>query len=376
MIDSLRMGLVLPVNLLLRRWPVSLVHFVTERCNAACAQCFLHPDRRRTGGGELTLDEIARLTRHTGPCLLNVNLTGGEPFLRDDLTDIAELYVANAGVRSVYVTTNASLPERVLAFADAMRRHPRCAVTLSLSLDDLPANHDRQRGVAGLADRVLKTYRALVAAGGGVQALINMTIFADNADRALDVYRYFRDQCGIRHLAFGPARDQGVYRATPAQRRQIHAAYRSVLAEFLRDHAAGRMDAGATATLAGRLLDRKNAIVHRLMDRDLLEGRHPARCLAGRLFGVIAADGSVYPCELRDQSLGNVRAANGDLMAVWRSPRARREAKAVRRCAIPCAYECAWTLNVLARPRCWREMAGLGDPRLRGQNLRLGSCDR
>jgi MoaA/NifB/PqqE/SkfB family radical SAM enzyme len=359
MIEPLRTAVVLPLNLLLlRRYPVSLVHFVTSRCNAACAHCFLSPSRRQTPGHELSLGEIEAVTRHAGPSLLNVNLTGGEPFLREDLAEIATLYVDNAGVRSVYVTTNGSDPERVLAFADALRRRPRCAVTVSLSLDDRPEAHDRQRGIPGLAERVVRTYRALLSGGGNVRPAVSMTLFEENAARALSVYRHLRDELGIRHLAFGPARDQGAYRMAPGQRARVHAAYREVLAEFRRDRAAGRVDAGAGETLNGRLLDRKNLIVHRLMEQDLLDGRMPMPCYAGRLSGVISESGDVYPCELVDESMGNVRDVNGDLMALWRSPRARGVATAAGRRQCACTYECAWTLNVLARPRFWLPLAG------------------
>lgn len=358
MIEALRLGALLPLNLLLRRWPVSLVHFVTDSCNASCAHCFLSVAQRRTGGRDLTLSEIERLTRRVGPCLLNVNLTGGEPFRRHDLTTIAELYLANAGVRSLFVTTNGSLPTRVLAFAETFRRQPRCVVTFSLSLDDLPAQHDLQRGMSGLAERVLSTYNALVALGGNIQAVINFTIFEENAGRALDVYRHLRDGCGIRQLTFGPARDQGVYRAAPDARRRIDAAYRAVLAEFQLDQASGRMDADAARTPAGRILNRKNAIVHQLLDQELMNGRRPFPCTAGRLFGVIAADGSVYACEPLHDSLGNLREVNGDLMALWRGPRAKATVRTVARCTRVCTYECAWTLNVLSRPRYWPKLAG------------------
>ncbi|MCE9613768.1 MAG: hypothetical protein K8T26_05795 [Lentisphaerae bacterium] len=62
MIDPVRMELVLPINLLIHRYPVSLVPFVTERCNAACAQCFISPERCRSAGRDLALEEIERLT--------------------------------------------------------------------------------------------------------------------------------------------------------------------------------------------------------------------------------------------------------------------------------------------------------------------------
>ena len=42
----------------LKNEPVSLVHFVTNRCNARCSFCFIDFDDPNTFKGELSLDEI------------------------------------------------------------------------------------------------------------------------------------------------------------------------------------------------------------------------------------------------------------------------------------------------------------------------------
>ena len=100
-----------------KKEPVSLVHFITNRCNARCSFCFIDFDDPNTFKGELSLDEINKLTKNLGKSLLNVNLTGGEPFARKDITEIAKLYIKNTSIQSIYVTTNASLPDRVEDFA-------------------------------------------------------------------------------------------------------------------------------------------------------------------------------------------------------------------------------------------------------------------
>ena len=99
-----------------KKEPVSLVHFITNRCNARCSFCFIDFDNENTFKGELSLNEIDKLTKTLGTSLLNVNLTGGEPFARKDIIDIAKLYIKNTTIQSIYVTTNASLPERVEKF--------------------------------------------------------------------------------------------------------------------------------------------------------------------------------------------------------------------------------------------------------------------
>ena len=84
-----------------RKEPISLVHFVTNRCNARCSFCFIDFDDPKTFSHELTLDEIDKLTKNLGKSLLNVNLTGGEPFARKDLTEIAKKYLTNSTIQSI-----------------------------------------------------------------------------------------------------------------------------------------------------------------------------------------------------------------------------------------------------------------------------------
>ena len=67
-----------------KKEPVSLVHFITNRCNARCSFCFIDFNNPNAFKNELTLNEINKLTKSMGKSLLNVNLTGGEPLLQVD----------------------------------------------------------------------------------------------------------------------------------------------------------------------------------------------------------------------------------------------------------------------------------------------------
>ena len=100
-----------------RSEPLSVVHFLTNRCNARCSFCFIDFDHPNTFKGELSLEEIDKLTKNLGKSLLNVNLTGGEPFARKDIVDIAKIYLKNTVIQSMYITTNAGLPDRIENFA-------------------------------------------------------------------------------------------------------------------------------------------------------------------------------------------------------------------------------------------------------------------
>ena len=62
-------------NVYLKRTePLSVVHFLTNRCNARCSFCFIDFENPNTFANELTINEIEQLTKNLGKSLLNVNL--------------------------------------------------------------------------------------------------------------------------------------------------------------------------------------------------------------------------------------------------------------------------------------------------------------
>ncbi|HAY08210.1 MAG TPA: GTP 3',8-cyclase MoaA [Hyphomonas sp.] len=80
---------------------------VTEVCNFRCTYC-LPEGYRKTGSMEfLATDEIERLVRaFTGLGIRKVRLTGGEPTVRKDLTQLIARIAAQHGIGKVALTTN------------------------------------------------------------------------------------------------------------------------------------------------------------------------------------------------------------------------------------------------------------------------------
>ena len=91
-----------------RSEPVGLIHFLTRRCNARCSFCFIDFDDAvsQNKKNEMSIEQIAKMTSTLGKSLQHVNLTGGEPFLRDDIYDIMKAYFDNANVNSILINSS------------------------------------------------------------------------------------------------------------------------------------------------------------------------------------------------------------------------------------------------------------------------------
>ena len=84
--------------------PSYFIFFPTSRCNLSCSHCFYH-DSLNKRFNELTLEEIDSFTKTMDP-LLTLALTGGEPYLRHDLDQIARIFYHNTRVPILNIPSN------------------------------------------------------------------------------------------------------------------------------------------------------------------------------------------------------------------------------------------------------------------------------
>ena len=89
-------------------------------------------------------------------------------------------------------------------------------------------------------------------------------------------------------------------------------------------------------------------------------GRKHLPCTAGRLSAVVFEDGTVAPCEILGESIGNLRDVGWDLGELWRSARARELRERIRDTRCQCTWECAQADNILFHARNWPRLAGKG----------------
>lgn len=331
--------------------PISMVHFVTRNCNARCTHCFIDFDDPETFRGDLSVEEIDRVTRTVGWQLRNVNLTGGEPFLRTDLFDIARCYLSNTRIRSVYLTTNGYFTDRTKDFIERYlaagfdRDH---ALFFSISVDDLPEGHDANRKINGHFERAMSTIRLLDRyRDRQIFANVNLTVIPENYQRIIDIYEYLVEKEGIRSFTTTIIREEGVARIESSLRGGLSAAYGDLNQRIRRDLLVGRIG-GFEGTGLGDLVNAKNLVMHEQIEKAFATGKFLSTCYAGEIFLVLEANGDVRPCEVLPAVIGNVRDSGYHLGAIWRSA----EAKAARRFIVGtnchCTYECAWSLNTLA----------------------------
>ena len=125
---------------------------LTYRCPMRCRMCNIwkYPTRRE--------EEIKAQDLRSLPRLKFINLTGGEPFLREDLGEIvAECYRHSP---RIVISTSGWLEDRVVALA---KEFPR--IGIRISIEGLSQKNDELRGHAGGFDKGLRTLLTLKQMG-------------------------------------------------------------------------------------------------------------------------------------------------------------------------------------------------------------------
>ena len=288
---------------------------VTYRCNARCHMCntWRFPTSTQE---EVTARDLEKLP---GGCRF-ANITGGEPFLREDIADIAEVVLGKA--KRLVISSNGFYTDKVLALAE--RFFPRIGVRVSI--EGLPAANDELRGLKDGFDHGLRTLLGLRQLG--LKDIgFGITVSDRNAMDMLELYEL--------------AEAMGMEFATAA----MHNTY--YFHKF--DNAFSRPDdiSKQFRSLATRLLHSSHpkkwfrAWFNYGLANYVHGNPRLLPCEVGTDLFFMDPFGEIRPCNGMESSMGNIRHAPFE--EIWNSP----EAMDVRRQVATCDKRC-WMVGSAA----------------------------
>ena len=122
---------------------------VTYRCNARCTMC------NRYKAPSLPEEEISLETIKKLPPMYFTNITGGEPFIRQDLPDIVrELYKKSD---RIVISTNGFFTDRIIKLCEEFPN-----VGIRISIEGLEQTNNEIRGLPDGFNRGYTTLKKLV----------------------------------------------------------------------------------------------------------------------------------------------------------------------------------------------------------------------
>lgn len=319
--------------------PRMLTYIVTFTCNARCIMC---DSWKMESPNDLSIEEIERIFGEM-PRMDVVRLSGGEPFVRKDLLEIAHLAQRKLKPAILHITTNGFLTNRIIEFCE--KRDKSVPLSILISLDGVREKHNYVRGRETAWDSAIKTLRELAPRREelGLSLLVNQTIVdAEGAEH----YKLLREELrplGVYHkfvMAYDASATYNLDRDKGAVSGQIgefttfgnfsEAHLRELLNEVEKD--LKERPLGDRLAMGYYLRGIRNRLLH--------ETNTPnPKCIALTGHMRLYPNGDVPTCQFSSRVVGNLRKQS--FMDVWSeaNPRIEKQRDWVRNCP-GCWAEC------------------------------------
>jgi len=249
----------------------------------------------------------------------NIDLTGGEPFLKEGLGDFIIGIFSMPQIKLVDINTNGFCTDKIIAVTrQILEKIPKNKYfSLSVSIDGIGPVHDKIRGVSGAflnVDRTVGELTKLRAKYANFKIRSNAVIQHDNIDSIAAIKKYW---------------DQHA----------IEGAFSVIQNPFYTRYEQGCRDNYFSPDDVRKI---KEAMPKSKGMNYYLENgfKRPLHCFAGYAALFIDQFGDVYPCNFlgRNESfvMGNIR--DSTLDSIWVSSKAREIRDKIKKCA----YTSCW----------------------------------
>ena len=336
--------------------PSYFIFFPTSRCNLSCSHCFYH-DSLNKRFNELTLDEIDSFTKTMDP-LLNLVLTGGEPYLKHNLDQIVRIFYENTKIPTLTIPSNGWYLEKMdRQIRNMMNWCPELILNQLLSLDGLEEDHDRIRGANGSFKKVLNSIQHIKKLQKEFERInvgIVITFTSENQNKMKDILKGIYELTKPDNIAINLVRGDPKEKVNVNLNMKLYqeaVAYRNSLFYSKKMSGHKKFKGNKLATAARVLL---NEMVYKIYETN----KYQSPCYSANISGVMYPEGQVYPCEILDKShlIGNIRDFNLDFRKLWLSQKAKEEVNFIRKTKCFCTHECFNNVNILFNPKYYPKL--------------------
>ncbi len=317
--------------------PRFLTYTVTFSCNARCIMC---DSWRKPSPNDLSLQEIENIFDQL-PRMDAVRLTGGEPFVRKDMLEIAHLTQEKLRPLILHVTTNGFLTDRIVQFCEERNRDVPLSVLVSV--DGMKDKHNTVRGHDKAWDFIVKTLESLAPRQKALRMslAVNQTIVDAEGVEHYKRLRDFLKPLGIRNnvvMAYDVSATYNLEEEIAVAPTQIGEF--ATFGEFTEEHLKELFDEIDKDLGSYPLMERVAKRYYLLGIRNRLlgdKGSPNPKCVALNSHLRIFPDGRVPTCQFNTSSVGNLREQN--FSELWANDKIQKQREWVYKCP-GCWAEC------------------------------------
>lgn len=326
--------------------PIQLIFFITGKCNLRCKHCF-YADNLNQAKEELTLEQISKISKSMGP-LLWLALTGGEPFLRKDISEIARIFYKNNRPSIISITTNGMLTKSIEQEVPKICQNiGKANLFVYVSIDGFEKTHNDIRGndkSFSSALESIETVKKLKKKHKNLNIATVTTISSVNQDEIIELAYFIRDKIRPDNMTINMIR--GKPKSTPLGNVDL-----KKYNEFIDIRESAKKEGKLKMNFGNMIISKKENLQKEIISEIFTKNHYVLPCQAGRISAVICETGDVYPCELLDMKMGNLHDADYNFRKIWKSKASKKIRSFIKDTRCYCTFECALTTNILFNPK-------------------------
>ena len=280
---------------------------LTYKCNAHCHMCntWKFPTEDEV---EITCQDIEKLPEG----LKFANITGGEPFLREDIEQVSEIVKSKAD--RLVISTNGYFTDRIAELAKNRRD-----IGFRISLEGLPSANDELRGIRDGFDHGLRTLLMLHELG--IKDIgFGITLSDRNAKDVMELFR-LSEWLGVEfataviHNSYYFHKYDNVIK----DRQMVKKELRRLIDKQMKTQNPKAWFRGYFNYGLMNYIDGKERLLPCAMGTDVF---------------FLDPFGEIMPCNGMEASMGNIK--QNSFQDIWNSPEAQRVRDAVKYCGKNC----------------------------------------
>ncbi len=307
-----------------RIMPINYTISLLYECNSRCKTCNIYTKSAKN----LTLSEYKLIFKRIGRSPYWMTLSGGEPFLREDLVDICKLIYKHNRPKIINIPTNGLLTDKIIESVKELTKFcKKSQLIVNLSIDGIAEQHDELRGVKGNYAKALKTYKALKEIKAknltvGIHTVIskfNVKSFPAIVDHLMILHpdSYITEIAEQRQELATMGEDIS---PTPIQ-------YYTAIDYLI--HRIKNAEDYKKSRLA-RITQAFRIEYYNLVKQILRDKTQVIPCFAGIASCQISPDGEIWSCCIKAKSMGNLREYDYKFKKIWFSKAMKKERKSIK----------------------------------------------